>query len=79
MVHIHFDAKYRVDRVSELLGDTSDDDVFENGAEMRNENRSAAKYSDLLKMHTYRDAIRRTAGAYVLYPGNPRDGDRNYH
>ena len=25
--------------------------------------------SDLLKMHAYRDAIRRTAGAYVLYPG----------
>ena len=21
-------------------------------------------------MHAYRDAIRRTAGAYVLYPGN---------
>ncbi|WP_353717540.1 nuclease domain-containing protein [Dyadobacter sp. 676] len=24
---------------------------------------------DLLKMHSYKDAIRRTAGAYVLYPG----------
>ena len=24
----------------------------------------------LLKMHAYRDAIRRTAGAYVLFPGN---------
>jgi MrcB-like, N-terminal domain/PD-(D/E)XK nuclease superfamily len=33
--------------------------------------RSAAKYADLLKMHAYRDAIRRTAGAYVLYPGSP--------
>ncbi|MFB6076172.1 MAG: nuclease domain-containing protein [Candidatus Aenigmatarchaeota archaeon] len=25
--------------------------------------------ADLLKMHAYKDAIRRTAGAYILYPG----------
>ena len=29
-------------------------------------------------MHAYRDAIRRTAGAYVLYPGNPADGNKQY-
>lgn len=28
---------------------------------------------DLLKMHAYRDAIRRSAGAYVLYPGTADD------
>ena len=28
-----------------------------------------SKRADLLKMHAYRDAIRRTAGAYVLFPG----------
>jgi hypothetical protein len=28
-----------------------------------------ARREDLLKMHAYRDAIRRSAGAYVLYPG----------
>ena len=27
-------------------------------------------------MHAYRDAIRRTAGAYVLYPGNDGDDKR---
>jgi len=81
MVHIHFDAKYRVDRVRELLGDHSDDESFERQSETGEESRSAAKYSDLLKMHAYRDAIRRTAGAYVLYPGNPGDGIRygGYH
>ena len=32
--------------------------------------RGGALRADLLKMHAYRDAIRReTAGAYVLYPG----------
>ena len=27
------------------------------------------KLQDLLKMHAYRDAIKRSHGAYVLYPG----------
>jgi hypothetical protein len=66
MVHIHFDAKYRVEQVSELLGDPD------------NETATAAEYSDLLKMHAYRDAVRRSAGAYVLYPGNPEKGNLNY-
>ena len=43
-------------------------------AERKDEARTAAKYGDLLKMHAYRDAVRRTAGAYVLYPGKPGDG-----
>lgn len=28
---------------------------------------------DLYKMHAYKDAIRRTAGAYILYPGEDRE------
>jgi predicted component of viral defense system (DUF524 family) len=74
MVHVHFDAKYRVERVGELLGDKVDDDAFTSTTEAKGEAHSAAKYTDLLKMHAYRDAIRRTAGAYVLYPGDPGDG-----
>lgn len=76
MVHVHFDAKYRVERVRELLGDETDDAAFAQGEAERDEVRTVAKYADLLKMHAYRDAIRRTAGAYVLYPGNPGDGQR---
>ncbi len=30
-------------------------------------------------MHAYRDAVRRTAGAYVLYPGNPGDNISPYN
>jgi predicted component of viral defense system (DUF524 family) len=33
------------------------------------------KRGDLLKMHTYNDAIRRTIGSYVLYPGTGRTKD----
>ena len=64
MVHVHFDAKYRVDRLTELFG-SDDPDVEE-----RLERRNTWKRADMLKMHAYRDAIRRTQGAYILYPGN---------
>jgi hypothetical protein len=37
------------------------------------------KRTDLLKMHAYRDAIRRTAGAYVIYPGDMEEKLRQYH
>lgn len=64
MVHVHFDAKYRVDRLTELFGG---DDA---GSEELQERRGTWKRADLLKMHAYRDAIRRTQGAYILYPGD---------
>ena len=71
IVHIHFDAKYRIDSYLGLFG-TNDDvgvsDIDESPV------RGSAKRSDLLKMHAYRDAIRRSAGAYVIYPG-PDSGD----
>ena len=38
-----------------------------------------AKRGDLLKMHAYRDAIRRSSGAYVLYPGNEPRVMRQHH
>jgi hypothetical protein len=41
-----------------------------------------ARRTDLLKMHAYRDAIHRSAGAYVLYPGDPSYGSESlqrYH
>lgn len=66
-VIVHFDAKYRVEFSTELLG--SPDEVV--GIEIPDSDvrRGGARRDDLLKMHAYRDAIRRTAGAYVLYPG----------
>jgi hypothetical protein len=77
VVHVHFDAKYRVEQARELLGDDADDAAFVEGTETKDEQRTVAKYADLLKMHAYRDAIRRTAGAYVLYPGNAADSGSN--
>lgn len=75
MVHIHFDAKYRVTTLDgfEPPRDGDDETIQDQAAagdEETGVRSTAAKYSDLLKMHAYRDAIRRTGGAYVLYPGN---------
>lgn len=77
-VFIHFDAKYRVDFITELFG--SEEDPVGSSAQSgvgdsQTLRRGVARRDDLLKMHAYRDAIRRTVGAYVLYPGTD-EGDR---
>jgi hypothetical protein len=56
-VWLHFDAKYRANRVEELVGESGDEPVL------------VAKTEDLYKMHTYRDAIIHAVGAYVVFPG----------
>lgn len=64
IVHIHFDAKYKVDNIFQIT------DKEEGLDEEKTSNRKGVyKNADLLKMHAYKDAIRRTGGAYVLYPG----------
>lgn len=62
IVHLHFDAKYRIKYLS---------DIFEAQSDYQR--------TDLLKMHAYRDAIRRTSGAYVLYPGAKETIRYGYH
>jgi predicted component of viral defense system (DUF524 family) len=64
--HVHFDAKYRVQVLDDLFGDEEGATAL---AAPASGGSTTAKRDDLLKMHAYRDAIRRTAGAYVLYPG----------
>ena len=64
IVHIHFDAKYKIENLQTVFG--KDDNLDEEKEEQK---KGTYKRADLLKMHTYKDAIRRTAGAYVLYPG----------
>lgn len=70
-VQLHFDAKYKLSKVEELFeADPSEPTPVGKAP------RSRAKHSDLLKMHAYRDAIRRSAGAYVVYPGNEADAQQ---
>jgi hypothetical protein len=70
-VILHFDAKYRVDQVTDLFGHLIE---TEDGVPAKDTEEAAirreVRRADLLKMHAYRDAIRRSVGAYVLYPGD---------
>jgi hypothetical protein len=85
MVHVHFDAKYRIDNIEQLFGrDDSELDTVAKDADLhvekQQQKRDRYKRGDLLKMHAYRDAIRRTQGAYVLYPGSlEQEPWRIYH
>src|SRR5665213_2098305 len=72
-VHIHFDSKYRVESLEDLFGKPVEDADAE---DTDSQGRGNYKRADLLKMHAYRDAIRRSEGAYVLYPGS--DADRKH-
>ena len=83
IVHIHFDAKYKVD-YSFFKEDKPKDD--EEAAEIietieKEERQGIYKNVDLYKMHAYKDAIRRSGGAYILYPGtsNEEPPYRGFH
>ncbi|HTJ79798.1 MAG TPA: DUF2357 domain-containing protein [Rariglobus sp.] len=76
IAYIHFDAKYRIEQITELLGaeepegDDENPSAQEAADERAAKTTSTFKNADLYKMHTYNEAIRRTAGSYVLFPGD---------
>jgi len=74
IVHIHFDAKYKIENLIQIIDQDANLDT-------ENIEYSKGKYKnvDLLKMHAYKDAIRRTGGAYVLYPGDKSYVTRGFH
>lgn len=75
IVHIHFDAKYKIDQLEQIFHvDNNDLDAIR-----QEEIKGTYKRADLLKMHAYRDAIRRTAGAYILYPGTTAKPFKGFH
>lgn len=79
VVFVHFDAKYRITDLTGLVGKdfVSDEDEREElDEEKAGSTTNTYKRGDLLKMHTYNDAIRRTIGSYVLYPGASETGEK---
>ena len=70
IVHIHFDAKYKIESLKYLISDDTSAAEKDLDLEKLEQKKGTYKRADLLKMHAYKDAIRRTAGAYVLYPGD---------
>jgi hypothetical protein len=86
ITHIHFDAKYKVKNFYELISKSKDEELTEEEniklikEEEEEVKKGTFKNQDLLKMHAYKDAIRRTGGAYVLYPGEGKDEPfRGFH
>ena len=76
IVHVHFDAKYKVANLSDFLELNVGKDL---NVEKEENRRGIYKNADLLKMHAYKDAIRRTGGAYVLYPGDKSINQKGFH
>ena len=74
--HLHFDAKYRIETIERLLG--ADNAAALDAEHIETRSTDTYRRGDLYKMHTYNDAIRRTAGSYVLYPGRDGDVKREY-
>lgn len=71
---LHFDAKYRLERQqAEAMFESEEGDdgaIWEGATDYEAELVRVHKQDDLFKMHTYRDGILSTRGAYVLFPGN---------
>jgi predicted component of viral defense system (DUF524 family) len=63
LVHIHFDSKYRLDTIGNFINEPSEE-------ESEYEEIRTYKRNDLMIMHSYKDAIRNSEGAFVLYPGD---------
>ena len=81
IVHIHFDAKYRVNKIDLGVDDSINDEQMSEALlnEKKEQEEGIYKRADLLKMHAYKDAIRRTSGAYILYPGTVQRRLKGFH
>ena len=83
----HFDAKYKFDEVflksfQERGEDTDDKESRQEEEKEKADIKAEGRFkrADLFKMHAYNDAIRRTAGSYVLYPGSKKvEPFRKFH
>ena len=76
ITHIHFDAKYRLNKITLEDTNNEEEDLL---AEKEEQECGIYKRADLLKMHAYKDAIRRTSGAYILYPGTMNKSIKGFH
>ena len=85
VAYLHLDAKYRAEDIVSVFGkaEVSNGEIDEETikkieeeiSKEKLENKSERTYGrgDLLKMHTYNDALRHSIGSYVLYPGTKID------
>lgn len=66
IAHLHFDAKYKVNNLRELINFKTKINEEETSDQNKGE---SFKNVDIIKMHAYKDAIKGTYGSYIIYPG----------
>ncbi|MEZ7910839.1 MAG: DUF2357 domain-containing protein [Propionivibrio sp.] len=77
---LHFDAKYRLERreIEDIFDGGPDEEESaeggDDGTAYETELTRVHKQDDLFKMHTYRDGILSSRGAYILFPGDGAGG-----
>lgn len=76
---LHFDAKYRLEQFTQILGEEQMDEKEMMSEKTVEKTIGTSKRADLLKMHTYNDAVRMTIGSYVLYPGDSSKSLQRFH
>jgi len=70
---VHFDAKYKADkRYNNNEADEKDDNDEEEFS------KKSYWEEDIYKMHTYRDALLKSWGSYILYPGSEYEVFKRY-
>lgn len=77
---LHFDAKYRLDAADRerlFVAPIDDESDVDGGDSYDREISRVHKQDDLFKMHTYRDGILGSRGAYILFPGDGIGGRQN--
>ncbi len=76
---LHFDAKYRLDirqwhaeieDTTEAVEVDIEQDLLGQAKSLDADQKDTFKRGDLYKMHTYRDALLGSRGAYILFPGS---------
>jgi predicted component of viral defense system (DUF524 family) len=68
---LHFDAKYRLENLDVPdLEQNADESEEEHASDYEMELTRVHRQDDLFKMHTYRDGILSSRGAYILFPGD---------
>lgn len=79
LAFLHFDAKYRLHRTSDIMGEEEMDYESLTREKALEKSTRFHNRADLLKMHTYNDALRMTIGSYVLYPGDTHTSMPRFH
>ncbi|MBZ1530347.1 hypothetical protein J3323_10875, partial [Leuconostoc mesenteroides] len=68
-----YSVEFRPDFTLEIISDQNKKCYYHFDSKFRISNYGSSKNDDIVKMHSYRDGIVGTIGAFVLFPGDQKD------